>query len=67
MELRTAIYFILQCFGVSVINCHINKPASVGLLENAPKYGAFPYKSSNDHYMDPCKACKLILTQLLYL
>lgn len=30
--------------------------ASVGLIDNAPKYGTFPHKTSNDQYMDPCKA-----------
>lgn len=30
--------------------------AKVGLLENAPKYGTYPHKTSDDIYMDPCKA-----------
>lgn len=60
MELRTGIYFILQIFGVSLVTCD-KKHASVGLIENAPKYGTFPHKSSNDQYMDPCKACKFSL------
>ncbi|XP_053392429.1 tolloid-like protein 1 isoform X5 [Mercenaria mercenaria] len=55
MELLIGIYIFLQGFGVSFINCDI-KRASVGLIENAPKYGTYPHKSSNDHYMDPCKA-----------
>lgn len=50
--------FLLLFAGISVINCDIQF-AAVGLIEDAPKYGTYPHKISNDHYMDPCKACKL--------
>jgi hypothetical protein len=58
MELQKGIYFILHFFGITFINCE-TKIASIGLLDDAPKYGTYPHKSSNDQYMDPCKACKI--------
>lgn len=58
MEYRTGIYFILQIFGFSIVACE--KRASVGNIDNAPKYGTYPHKCSNDQFMDPCKACKYL-------
>lgn len=55
MQIRTGIYLILTIFGVSFVTCD-TKHASVGLIEDAPKYGTYPHKSSTDEYMDPCKA-----------
>ena len=51
---RTWIYLFFQTF----VCVYGDKHATVGLLENAPKYGTYPHKTSDDIYMDPCKACK---------
>lgn len=59
MELRTGVYIILHFFGVSTVISG-TKHASVGLIENAPRYGTYEHRSSKDQYMDPCKACKFI-------
>ena len=63
MELQKGIYLILHFFGITFINCDTSKVATVGLIEEAPKYGTYPHKSSNDNYMDPCKACKIFFSQ----
>lgn len=63
MELQTMIYVLLQSVIVSFVECDKDiKLASVGLFEEAPEYGTYPYKTSEDHYMDPCKACKFVNT-----
>ena len=50
----TWIYLVFQTF----VCVYGYKRATVGLLENAPKYGVYPHKTSDDIYMNPCKACK---------
>ena len=54
MPRKTWILLLLQ--GVVCVYCE--RRAKVGLIENAPSYGTYPHKTSNDIYMDPCKACK---------
>ena len=54
MSQRTWIYLVFQTF----VCVYGYKRATVGLLENAPKYGVYPHKTSDDIYMNPCKACK---------
>ncbi|XP_052268222.1 bone morphogenetic protein 1 homolog [Dreissena polymorpha] len=56
MEVRTGCKLLIWQFSTYWIYVICDSTARSGLIENAPKYGTYPHKTSNDIYMDPCKA-----------
>lgn len=59
MKVRTAVGALVLHYITVLVTC--DRKVTVGHVESAPKYGSYPYKTSNDIFMDPCKACKFVI------
>lgn len=65
MELTRGVYVLFSYITTLMLFVNCERHARVRLVENAPEYGTYPHKTSNDIYMDPCKACKFFHTVII--
>ena len=62
MEISRTLYFVCVQY-LTLVLCE--RRANVGQIDLAPKYGTYPYLTSNDIYMDPCKAREYLLSNFV--